>query len=217
MNKVSVCVAAIICLAGSVFAERLSIVEITDMFGTTEFEIMNAEEFAAIQKEIKEETAILPAMIAASKQEWASLKDAKTAFPGARIKPRTAKKLQPEFNDRAKAQLRKEKLEEREMDRIAKETEKNEKELKKYKDEAKRDAFLEKEKDRKNQLDFAIRLVSKKMGEKLGRPVPTLGFAATTDDLGAKVDAKKAEKKDAEKKDAGKKDAEKADKKEAKK
>ncbi|MBO7654038.1 MAG: hypothetical protein J6U40_03870 [Kiritimatiellae bacterium] len=211
MKKVMVLTALIAGLSCAVWAERVSIVQVTDMFGKTEFQIMNAEDFAALQKEIKEETAIFPAMVAAVQKEWAADKEKKIAFPGTRVKPRQAKKLQPDFTDEAKARPKLEKLEEREMDRIVKETEKYELQLKKIRDEAKRDAFVAKENAKKDAIQSAIQQVSKKMGEKLGRPVPSFGFAM--DDAPAKADAKKAEKEKAEKEKADKK----ADKKKAEK
>ncbi|MBP5321489.1 MAG: hypothetical protein J6334_10920 [Kiritimatiellae bacterium] len=203
MKKMVLLTALIAGFACTVLAERVSIVQVTDMFGATEFQIMTAEEFAALQKEIKEETAIFPAMVAAVKKEWDADKEKKAPFPGTRVKPRQAKKLQPDFPDEAKAQPKRDKLEEREMDRVAKETEKYEQQLKKFRDEAKRDAFLEKENAKKDAIQSAIRMVSKKMGEKLGRPVPSFGFAM--DDAPAKADAKKAEKEKAEKEKADKK------------
>ena len=119
------------CVAtGVAHAEMVSVVQITDMRGLTAFEVMSREEYAAIQKEIKEEMAVYQAAAADAKKEWDANKENKLPFQGNRIKPRSAKKVGADFSDREKADKRKAQLEERAAEKQLEEMEKESKKKK---------------------------------------------------------------------------------------
>ncbi|HQA39298.1 MAG TPA: hypothetical protein PLW27_10350 [Kiritimatiellia bacterium] len=184
--------------AGVARAEMVSVVQITDMRGLTAFEVMSREEYAAIQKEIKEEMAVYQAAAADAKKEWDANKENKLPFQGNRIKPRSVKKVGADFSDREKADKRKAQLEERAAE---KQLEEMEKESKKKKGKESEDDIA-KEEARVKAYDDAFAMISKRMGDKLGRPVPSIGFAfeAAPEKGGdAKKDDKKADKKDEKK------------------
>ena len=195
------------CVAGSVArAEMVSVVQITDMRGQTAFEVMNREEYAALQKAIKEEVAVYQAAAADAKKEWDANKENKLPFQGNRIKPRTAKKIGADFNDRDKADKRKTVLEERAGE---KQLEEMEKEGKKKKGKEPSEDDIAKEEARVKAYEDAFAMISKRMGDKLGRPVPSIGFAFEAEPKKEEPpkkdenkDDKKADKKD-EKKDGG--------------
>ena len=190
---VALCVAT-----GVVCAETVSVVQITDMRGQVAFEVMNREEYAAIQKEIREEMAVYQAAAADAKKEWDADKENKLPFQGNRIKPRTARKMPPDFNDREKAEKRKTVLEERVAQRQLSEMEKEGK--KKGKEQS--ESAIAKEEARVKAYEDAFTMINKRMGEKLGRPVPSIGFAfeaAPKKEEAPKKDDKKDDKK-AEKK-----------------
>ncbi len=184
----------VLCVAAGVArAEMVSVVQITDMRGQVAFEIMNREEYAAIQKEIREEMAVYQAAAADAKKEWDANKENKLPFQGNRIKPRSARKMPPDFNDRDKAEKRKTVLEERAAQRQLNEMEK---ESQKKKRQSESD--LAKEEARVKAYEDAFTMISKRMGEKLGRPVPSIGFAfeaAPKKEEAPKKDDKKADKK----------------------
>ncbi|HRT30212.1 MAG TPA: hypothetical protein P5527_10495 [Kiritimatiellia bacterium] len=188
-----------LCVAASVaHAEMVSVVQITDMRGQVAFEIMNREEYAAIQKEIREEMAVYQAAAADAKKEWDANKENKLPFQGNRIKPRSARKMPPDFNDRDKAEKRKGVLEERAAQRQLDEMEKEGKK----KDKEQSESAIAKEEARIKAYDDAFTMISKRMGEKLGRPVPSIGLvfeAEPKKEEAPKKDEKKDDKK-AEKK-----------------
>ena len=189
---------ALCVVVGAVRAEMVSVVQITDMRGQVAFEIMNREEYAAIQKEIREEMAVYQAAAADAKKEWDANKENKLPFQGNRIKPRSARKMPPDFNDRDKAEKRKSVLEERaaqqrQLDEMEKESQKKKRQS---------ESDLAKEEARVKAYEDAFTMISKRMGEKLGRPVPSIGFAfeaAPKKEEAPKKDDKKDDKK-AEKK-----------------
>jgi hypothetical protein len=173
-------------LAVTVQAQMVSVVQITDMRGVISYQVMDREEYNALVKEIKEETAVYAVAAAESKKEWDANKDNKLPFQGNRIKPRTAKKMPPDFNDAEKAEKRRSKLEERYN---AKQEAELEKESNRRKMSKLSDAELAKEEERIRAYDDCYNLIVKKMGEKLGRPVPAFGFGV----FEPKQDEKKAE------------------------
>ena len=195
MNKVVCTAVALMGLAAAVRAEMVSVVQITDMRGQVGYEVMTREEFAALLKEVKEETAAFAPAAAECKKEWESNGENKLPFQGNRIKPRSAKKVGADFNDREKADKKKAQLEERASD---KQIEEMDKEAKKAKQSKVKEEDLAKEEARVKAFDDAFSMISKKMGDKLGRPVPSFGFAMAEP------------KKDGEKKDGPKKDEKKA-------
>ena len=197
---------ALVGLMGSVRAETVSVVQITDMRGQSEFQVMNREELANLTKEIKEETAVFPAVLADCKKEWEANKDNTLPFQGNRIKVRSAKKG-VDFMDRAKADKKRSQLEDRASTKQSEEVQKEEKKAKQSKA---KDEEIAKEEARTRAFEEAVEMVSKKMGDKLGRPVPSFGLASLTKEEPKKEELKKDEKKD-------KKDEKKEDKKEEKK
>lgn len=189
---------ALCVVVGAVRAEMVSVVQITDMRGQVAFEVMNREEYAAIQKEIREEAAVYQAAAADAKKEWDANKENKLPFQGNRIKPRSAKKMGADFNDRDKAEKRKSVLEERAAQRQLNEMEKESQ--KKGKDLS--ESAIAKEEARVKAYEDAFTMISKRMGEKLGRPVPSIGFVFEPEPKkeeapkkDEKKDNKKAEKK----------------------
>ena len=188
--------------------EMLSVVQITDMQGQVGFEIKTREEMAALQKELKDETAVFAAAVADSKKEWESNKDNKLPFQGSRIKPRSAKKVGADFTERDKADKKRSQIEERVSNKQLEDEKKSAKTGKQGKGKEEDTA---KEEARTKAFNEAYAMISKRMADKLGRPVPGYGFAGFDEKKDA---AKKEEPKKEEKKD--KKD-DKKDKKEEKK
>jgi hypothetical protein len=194
MKKMMLMAVALMGLAGAVRAEMVSVVQITDMRGQVGYEVMNREEFNAVLKEIKEETAAFAPAVAECKKEWEANKENKLPFQGNRIKPRSVKKAGPDINDREKADKKKNQLEERASDKQIEELAKEEKKAKQSKP---KEEDIAKEEARVKAFDEAFAMISKKMGEKLGRPVPGFGFEPT---LTGKDEKKKEEPKKEEKK-----------------
>jgi len=211
MNK-AMCVAVAVfgsAWAGMAQSEKVNLVQITDMRGNVAYEVMNREEFAAVTKEIKEEAVVFAAAVAEGKKEWDANKENKFPFQSARIKPRSAKKVGPDYSGREKADKKKEQIEERMNDKQTEELDKEEKKRKNMKDED-----VEKADARVKAFEDAFAMISKKMGEKLKRPVPAIGLAFEEP---AKEEAKKEEPKKEEKKKEEKKAEKKDEKKEEKK
>lgn len=179
-------------------AEMVSVVQITDMQGQVGFEIKTREEFAALQKEINEETAVFPAAKAEAQKEWGANKDNKMAFQGNRVRPRSAKKVGADFADRDKADKKRSQLEEHASEKLVEEMDKAAKRAKqagKGKEEE-----MAKEEARAKAFSDAYAMISKLMADKLGRPVPGFGFAAPdAKKEGAKKDEKKEKKEKKEK------------------
>ena len=198
MKTTTLVAVALIGLAGLAQAEMVSVVQITDMRGQVGYQVMTREEYSALMKEIRDETAAFAPAVADAKKEWEADKDNKIPFQGSRVKPRSAKKVGPDFNSADKAEKKRSQLEERASDKQIEELDKktkvpNAKEEDIAKDEARVKAF-----------DTAFSMISKKMGDKLGRPVPSFGFAM---DEPKKDGLKKEEpKKDGLKKEEPKKD-----------
>lgn len=170
--------AVLIGLAVTVNAQMVNIIQITDMKGMVGYAVMNREEFNALLKEIKDETAAYTVAAAESKKEWDANKENKLPFQGNRVKPRTAKKIPQDFSDREKAENRKSKLEERASEKLMDEMEK---EAKKQKLAKPKPEDIAKEEARLRAFEDAHAMIAKKMGEKLGRPVPGFGFAAAAE------------------------------------
>ena len=173
-------------------AESVNVVQITDMRGQVGYQVMDREEFTALTKEIREEVAAFPAAAAESKKEWDANKENKLSFQGNRIKPRSAKKMGQTYMDRDKAEKKRSQLEERASERQAEELEK---EAKKAKLSRSNEEEVAKQEARLKAFEDAFAMISKKMGEKLGRPVPSFGLSAFDPGQGLpKKDAKKAGK-----------------------
>lgn len=188
-------------VACSVMAERVRIVRVTDMAGNTELQIMNAADYKALQAEIKEEQKVFAKFLQQAKKEWAANEElSKFPFPGNKIKPRSAKQVGMEFANEEKAGQKKDKLDERAAEKLTKETEKEEARMKRLSDEDQ-----EREIAKKDAFNRGVQMVMKLIGDQLGRPVPSIGFALTEAPLKAEKNAKKDEKADKKEK-KGKKD-----------
>ncbi|HNX33672.1 MAG TPA: hypothetical protein PKM57_03540 [Kiritimatiellia bacterium] len=181
-------------LVGFAQAETVSLVQTTDMRGQSEYSVLTREEYAALQKEIKEEAAVYAVAAAEAKKEWESDKENKLPFQGNRIKVRTAKKMGADFTDRDKAEKKKTQIEERASEKQLAEMDKAEKKAKQSKP---KEEDVAKEEARTKAFEDAFAMISKKMGDKLGRPVPSIGFAMEA----PKEEPKKEEPKKDEKKD----------------
>lgn len=158
-------------LAGIAQAQTVSIIQITDMRGQSEYSVMNRDEFAALQKEIMDEAKVYPAAAAEAKKEWDADKTNKLPFQGNRIKPRSAKQMGAAFGerDREKADKKKVAMEERFQEKQLEEQDKE-------KGKKLSDADVAKVAAREKAFDDAFAAISKKMGDKLGRPVPQVGL-----------------------------------------
>jgi hypothetical protein len=211
MKMTTLVAVALMGLGGVVRAEMVSVVQITDMHGQVGYEVMNREEFNKLLKEIKEETAVFAAAAADSKKEWEANKDNKLPFQGNRIKPRVAKKV-VELPSRDKADKKKSQLEDRASNKQIEEIAKEEKKVKQSKP---KEEDVAKEEAKVKAFDDAFAMISQKMGEKLGRPVPSFGFAMTEPKKeGEKKEGEK--KKEEPKKEEPKKDGPKKDEKKLK-
>jgi hypothetical protein len=171
-------------VSGLARAEMVSVVQITDMQGMVGFQVMNREEYASLLKEIKEEEAVYTAAAAEAKKEWEANKENKLPFQGNRIKPRAASKKGADVNDRDKAEKKRSQLEDRLSEKQIEEMEKVEKKNKQAKP---KEEDIAKEEARAKAFADAFAMISKKMADKLGRPVPGFGLQL--------ADPKKDEKK----------------------
>ena len=160
-------------LVGAAQAQTVSIIQVTDMRGQSEYSVMNREEYAALQKEIMDEAKVYPQAAAESKKEWDADKTNKLPFQGNRIKPRSAKKVGADFPDRDKADKRRAVLEERFQE---KQLEEQKKEEDAQKNKKVSDEDTAKIAAREKAFNDAFAAISKRMGEKLGRPVPQIGL-----------------------------------------
>ena len=137
------------------------------------------------------------AAVAESKKEWEANKENKLPFQGVKIKPRSAKKIGPDYSEREKADKKKGQIEERMNNKQAEEMDKEEKKRKNMKDED-----IAKAEARVKAVDDAFELISGKIGEKLKRPVQAAGmaFEVPVKEEPKKEEPKKEEKKKEEKK-----------------
>ena len=182
-------------VAAPLFADRLNVVEITDMFGEREYEIMTQEEYMKVYTQVQEEKAIFSLMLNEVRKEWNADKKNSSSFPGSKVHPRSVRKMPPEFRDEEKAQKRKQSLERRFADRKVREREDNSRKLRRMRGNRREKYLAEEREDKENSLR-AVSLVLGKMSAKLGREVPKIGLGG----LGAaQAQAKKAAPKKAKK------------------
>ena len=184
---------ALMGLTGMVRAESVSIVQITDMRGQSEFEIETHDQYTNLVKQVKDEVTVFPSAVAECKKEWEANKDNKLPFQGNRVKPRSVKKVGADFTDRAKA--------EKKLEQLGKRSDKP-KDDKKSKSAKPKEEEVKKEEERAKAFDTAFEMITTKMGEKLKRPVENSGLSF-------------APKKDGEKKEEPKKEEPKKDEKKA--
>lgn len=188
-------VAALLVVSGFARAESVSIVQITDMQGQVGYEVMGREDFAKLMKELKEEAAAYGPAAAEAKKEWEANKDNKLPFQGNRVKPRSAKKMGADFTDREKADKKRSQIEDRESSKQIEEIAAKEKKLKGAKP---KEEDVAKEEAKTKAFADAVSMISKKMAEKLGRPIPDFGLPMVDEKKG---EAKKEEPKKVEKKE----------------
>ena len=211
MKMTTLVAVALMGAAGLVRAEMVSVVQITDMRGQVGYQVMTREELATLTKEIKDETTAFTPVVAECKKEWEANKDNKLPFQGNRIKPRSAKKVGADFPSADKAEKKRSQLEDRAS---TKQVEELDKESKKAKGAKPKEEDVAKEEARVKAFDSAFEMISKKMGDKLGRPVPSFGFASAEP---KKEELKKEEpKKDEKKKEEPKKEPKQKEEKKAK-
>jgi len=206
MKTMSLVAVALMGLVGAVRAEMVSVVQITDMQGQIGYQVMTRDEFATLTKELKEESVAFAPAVAEAKKEWEANKDNKIPFQGARIKPRSARKAAPDISGRDKADKKKAQLEDRASNKQIEELAKEEKKAKQSKP---KEEDVAKEEARAKAFDEAFAMISKKMGDKLGRPVPSFGFTATEpkkDEVKKEEPKKEEPKKDGPKKEEPKKE-----------
>lgn len=213
MKKSLVWISLVLGLVTSVMAERYRIVRITDMFGTQEFEVMTPEDHKALQNEIKEERAVFPKVLAKVKKAVHDDEELrKVSVAWGRIRVRDARQMGPEYMNQEKAEAKKERQAERLADKLAKETEKHEAKMERMKEED-----VEVYTQKQETFQRVVQMVMKEMSEKLGRPVPSFGFAVEMTDKDKKADNKKDDKKDKKEKEKDKKEKNKKDNKKDKK
>lgn len=172
-KRAMVAVLALGLMAFGIKAQMVSIIQLTDMRGEVEFLVLNREEHNALTKELTEEMKLFQSAMMEAKNEWdAEMKELppkeRVVFQGNRIKPRSARKIGADFPDRDKAEKRKGVLEERLQVRQAKDLAKNQRKI--SASEAEKNAI------RERAFELAFAAVTKKLGEKLGRPVPAIGL-----------------------------------------
>lgn len=169
-------IAAILLFTGALQAQMYNVVQISDMRGQVGYLVMDREEYNTLLKEVREETAVYMPALLESKKEWETNPDNKLPFQGNRFKPRIAKKMPQDFKEKERAEARRSKLEERVA---AKQAIVLEKEENKRKMLSGNEKALAKEEAHTRAMDDCYNMIIKKMGEKLGRPVPSFGFDGT--------------------------------------
>ncbi|MFA7172617.1 MAG: hypothetical protein WC340_04255 [Kiritimatiellia bacterium] len=152
-------------------AEQFYVVKLTDMIGGVGYRVMSADEYKKAFQEVQAEMQIFTEMLAECKKEWSADKERTEDFPANKFKVRKIAKGGATYPTEEKAAKKLERLEERvTTDRLAM-LDKNAKSFKNMnerthaREAAKLKAFKE-----------GFELISKKMAEKLGRPVEDFGF-----------------------------------------
>ena len=173
---VSVAVLGLVCQLQA--AENVAIYQLFDMMGLSGYKIMNKEEILKLSSEVKEEEKVFQGAMAEAKKAWDENKGTKgwQPFPMTRIKPRSIKKFGSDFSDRTAAEKRLAQAESHAAERQVSAQRQNSTPEDTAREEAKSRAFAE-----------AVSMVKKRMGDKLGRPVPAFGFT-TPEDPNKKVD-----------------------------
>ncbi len=161
----------VVMLAGFLNAQSVSIAKITDIIGNVGYKIMTSAEYSAASKEIMDESKIFLAVMTECKKEWNVDKDRKGSFQTSKIKQRKITKGGAIYASTEKAEAKLAKLEEST-------TAKRMAELDQHASKWKRmdERTMEKEKEKLEAFKQSFEVVSKKMEEKLGRPVPNFGF-----------------------------------------
>lgn len=163
---------SLVMLTGAVHAaEQFFIVKLTDMIGGVGYKVMGPDEYKKVFQEVQDETRVFPAVLADCKKEWAADKERTEPFPSSKFKVRKIAKGGTPYPTVEKATLKLERLEDGVTAERLELLDKNAKSFKNMdermfaRESAKLKAFKE-----------GFELMSKKMEEKLGRPVEDFGF-----------------------------------------
>ena len=162
---------SVVMMTGFLKAETVYIAKTTDMLGNIGYKIMNREEYSAATKEVAEERKIFTKVVAECKKEWNADKERKGSFQSSKIKLRKISKSGAMYSKMEKAETKLSKLEDSATE---KHMEKLDEHSKKWKHMDER--TMEKERGKLASWKQSFEIVSKKMEEKLGRPVPHFGF-----------------------------------------
>jgi len=152
-------------------AEMFFIVKLTDMIGGVGYKVMNADEYRTAFQEIQDEMKIFNAVMAECKKEWSADTAKEEPFPSSKIKARKISKSGSTYTSMEKAAVKLERLEEGATEAMLEELDKHAKSFKNMDDRTRA-----RETAKLNAFKEGFEMVSKKMGEKLGRPVPDFGF-----------------------------------------
>ncbi len=153
------CLALGLLAASSLSAQSVYVATISDVSKKDTYEVLTREALATLKNQIKAETRIFPAAVAAAKKEWEADDMTKgSTFPASSLAPRTVREEGPlsEEMARKKAEKKTERDMESEFDKSASKTgsgknKPSEKELEKLERKARKDA----------QIDAAATLVQK--------------------------------------------------------
>lgn len=163
---------SMVMLAGSVQAiERYYVVKLTDMIGSVEYKVMNDEEYKIANKEVMDEMKIFSAVVTECKKEWKSDDGNDGDFTSSKIKARKISKGGSTYPTMEKAEAKLDRLMEGVTEDRLEELDKHSKKFKHMDDKTRA-----REEVKLNAFKSSFEMVSKKMQEKLGRPVPNFGF-----------------------------------------
>ena len=162
---------SVVMMAGFLKAETVYIAKITDMLGNVGYKIMNREEYSAASKEVAEERKIFTKVMADCKKEWQADKERKGSFQSSKIKLRKITKSGSMYSKMEKAEAKLAKLEDSATEKKMEKLDEHSRKWKRMDEKT-----MEKEKEKLNAYKQSFEMVSKKMEEILGRPVPTYGF-----------------------------------------
>ena len=148
-------------------AESVAIYQLFDMMGLSGYKIMSKEEFQKLSAEVKEEEKVFQSAMTEAKKAWDENKGNKgwQPFPMTKVKPRSVKKFGSDFTSMEQAKKRLAQAESHTTEKQLSSQRQNPTPEDTARDEAKARAFAE-----------AVSMVKKRMGDKLGRPVPAFGF-----------------------------------------
>ena len=153
-------------------AEAVAIYQLFDMMGLSGYKVMNREEFLKLSAEVKEEEKVFQSAMTDAKKAWDENKGNKgwQPFPSTKIKPRSIKKFGSDFTSMEQAKKRLAQAESHAAEKQLSSQRQNPTPEDIAREEVKARAFAE-----------AVSMVKKRMGDKLGRPVPAFGFTTPED------------------------------------
>lgn len=170
-SKVMVFLSMVMLTAVLQGAEQFFIVKLTDMIGGMGYKIMSADEYKTAFQEIQEETKVFTEVLTECKKEWSANKERTEEFPANKFKVRKIAKSGATYPSEEKAAQKMERLEDRvTADHLAM-LDKNAKSFKNLDERA-----HAREAGKLKAYKEGFELLSKKMAEKLGRPVENFGF-----------------------------------------